>query len=435
MKKFILFSLLASATIFGLERSVLSNQCPPLQENIKEITVLDNNAKLRVSPSDSAAKGPAILIGDKLMIRSPRNVTSCFYQVTKDNQSFWIHQSGIRELNGASSGERGLDDFNKVSKEIISIKADIQGLRSMNIVSAPEIVHLLSNLIFLFLFSSILIVGFLQRNNICAALHAINNLSTRINRFLDNIETTSNTNSDFHAQNTELTSKLLNTLDEVIPLLKQNPQIDPINHQSDDVFYQLIQILEQLQQIQHKQVQAIASLQDALNNTNQDYAKPTCNYPGTTCPTSPEPQPKPHPPSPPQLPPGIPGFSPRVIDNDFFLDVKKKFNSEDTEWLKSQINSKKLIPVTILKASVTGEFEDGEKVTKLVCSDHGEFLIFEASTIFWLIPNRTEQSWRRAVTDSFFADPDKSILEDPAEVVAIQNENVLWKVKKKGKFK
>jgi hypothetical protein len=432
MKKFILFSLLASTTIFGLERPVLSNQCAPLQERIKKITVLDDNAKLRVSPSHTADKGPAILKEDILEIGSTRKATSCFYEVTLNNKPYWIHQSGIKELNGASSGDKGLGYVNKLSKDIVSIKADIQGLRSKNIVSAPEIVHLLSNLIFLFLLSSILIVVFLQRNNICAALHAINSLSTRINRFLDNTETISNTNSAIHAQNTELTSKLHNTLDEVIPLLKQNPQDNPINHQSKDVFYQLVQILEQLQQIEHNQVQAIASFQEALNNSNQDLAKPTCNYPGTTGPTPPETQPKPPPPPP---PPVLPGHIASKIDDEFFLDVITKFNSEDTEWLKSQIASEKLTPVTVSKASVTGEFEDGEKITKLERDVYGKFLIFEAANCSWLIPNRTEPSWRRAVTDSCFNHPDKVILEEPAEVVAIQNENDLWKVKKKGKFK
>jgi hypothetical protein len=125
----------------------------------------------------------------------------------------------------------------------------------------------------------------------------------------------------------------------------------------------------------------------------------------------------------------------KVIQDEFYLNVIAKFNAEETDWLKSQINTKKLTPVTISQTSARGEYEDGEKITKLERDDNGTLLIFEAANCSWLIPNRTVKSWKRAVTESCFTHPDKDNLEEPAEVVTIENDNKLWKIKTKGKFK
>jgi hypothetical protein len=429
MKKIIFSTLLASTTLFGLERPVLSRNCPPLSDEIKEITVLDNDAELKESPADNATKGPPILANDKLNIDLNRKVDqteSCYYPVTKGNNSYWIKQSGIKELKELPYKGTSLIDKKDSSKEIIDLKAENQKLKSkLKSVSAfPEIVNLLSNVIFITFLSALSVVGFLQRKNISAALQAIINLTSQSDKFLEKVQTVIQSNSELHHQNTELTSKIHETLDKFIPLFKQEPQIDPKNNQIEILIQQLVQERQLIVQVLKEHLQVLGSLQDTRSNQDETTADPN----------PPEPQPKPNPPLPPPAP-ALPGSVNRVIHDEFYLNVIAKFNAEETEWLKSQINAKKLTPVTISQTSARGEYEDGEKITKLECDDNGTLLIFEAANYSWLIPNRIDSRWKRAVTESCFNDHDKPILEEPAEVVAVENDNNVWKINKKGKFK
>jgi regulator of replication initiation timing len=423
MKKIIFSTLLASTTLFGLERPVLSRNCPPLSDEIKEITVLDNDAQLKELPADNAKKGPPILANNKLKIDLNRNVDqteSCYYPVTKGNNSYWIKQSGIKELIESS--------YKDTIKENRDLKAENQKLKSKleSLSAASEIANMLSNSFLITFLSALSVVGLLQRKNISEALQSIIKFSTQTDKFLEKVQTFIQRNSEFHVQNTELTSKLHETLDKFIPLLKQEPQIDPKNNQIEILIHQLIEERQLNVQILKEHLQVLRSLQDTGTDPNPPEPQPK--------PNPPEPQPKPNPPQPPPVP-ALPIFVTKVIQDEFYLNVIAKFNAEETEWLKSQINAKKLTPVTISQTSARGEYEDGEKITKLERDDNGTLLIFEAANCSWLIPNRTVKSWKRAVTESCFTHPDKDNLEEPAEVVTIENDNKLWKIKTKGKFK
>jgi hypothetical protein len=283
--------------------------------------------------------------------------------------------------------------------------------------AASERANLLSNSLLIIFLTAISVAGILQRKNISEALQSIIKLSTQTDKFLEKVQTFIQRNSEFHVQNTELTSKLHETLDKFIPLLKQEPQIDPKNNQIEILIHQLIKERQLNVQILKEHLQVLRSLQDT-----------------GTDPNPPEPQPKSNPPQPPPVR-ALPILVTKVIQDEFYLNVIAKFNAEETDWLKSQINTKKLTPVTISQTSARGEYEDGEKITKLERDDNGTLLIFEAANCSWLIPNRTVKSWKRAVTESCFTHPDKDNLEEPAEVVTIENDNKLWKIKTKGKFK
>jgi regulator of replication initiation timing len=414
MKKIIFSTLLASTTLFGLERPVLSRNCPPLSDEIKEITVLDNDAQLKELPADNAKKGPNIFANNKLAIDLNRKVDqteSCYYPVTKGNNSYWIEQSGIKELIESS--------YKDTIKENRDLKAENQKLKSKleSLSAASERANLLSNSLLIIFLTAISVAGILQRKNISEALQSIIKLSTQTDKFLEKVQTFIQRNSEFHVQNTELTSKLHETLDKFIPLLKQEPQIDPKNNQIEILIHQLIKERQLNVQILKEHLQVLRSLQDT-----------------GTDPNPPEPQPKSNPPQPPPVR-ALPILVTKVIQDEFYLNVIAKFNAEETDWLKSQINTKKLTPVTISQTSARGEYEDGEKITKLERDDNGTLLIFEAANCSWLIPNRTVKSWKRAVTESCFTHPDKDNLEEPAEVVTIENDNKLWKIKTKGKFK
>jgi regulator of replication initiation timing len=397
-----------------LERPVLSRNCPPLSDEIKEITVLDNDAQLKELPADNAKKGPNIFANNKLAIDLNRKVDqteSCYYPVTKGNNSYWIEQSGIKELIESS--------YKDTIKENRDLKAENQKLKSKleSLSAASERANLLSNSLLIIFLTAISVAGILQRKNISEALQSIIKLSTQTDKFLEKVQTFIQRNSEFHVQNTELTSKLHETLDKFIPLLKQEPQIDPKNNQIEILIHQLIKERQLNVQILKEHLQVLRSLQDT-----------------GTDPNPPEPQPKSNPPQPPPVR-ALPILVTKVIQDEFYLNVIAKFNAEETDWLKSQINTKKLTPVTISQTSARGEYEDGEKITKLERDDNGTLLIFEAANCSWLIPNRTVKSWKRAVTESCFTHPDKDNLEEPAEVVTIENDNKLWKIKTKGKFK
>jgi regulator of replication initiation timing len=399
----------------------LSRNCPPLSDEIKEITVLDNDAQLKEKPADNAKKGPPILANDKLKIDLNRKVDqteSCYYPVIKDDKLYWIIQSSIKELIESS--------YKDTIKENRDLKAENQKLKSKleSLSAASEIANLLSNSFLIIFLTAISVAGILQRKNISEALQSIIKLSTQTDKFLEKVQTFIQRNSEFHVQNTELTSKLHETLDKFIPLFKQEPQIDPKNNQIEILIQQLLQERQLIVQVLKEHLQVLGSLQDTRSNQDETTADPN----------PPEPQPKPNPPLPPPAP-ALPGFVNRVIHDEFYLNVIAKFNAEETEWLKSQINAKKLTPVTISQTSARGEYEDGEKITKLECDDNGTLLIFEAANYSWLIPNRIDSRWKRAVTESCFNDHDKPILEEPAEVVAVENDNNVWKVNKKGKFK
>jgi hypothetical protein len=414
MKKIIFSTLLASTTLFGLERPVLSRNCPPLSDEIKEITVLDNDAQLKELPADNAKKGPPILANDKLKIDLNRKVDqteSCYYPVIKDDKLYWIIQSSIKELIESS--------YKDTIKENRDLKAENQKLKSKleSLSAASERANLLSNSLLIIFLTAISVAGILQRKNISEALQSIIKLSTQTDKFLEKVQTFIQRKSEFHVQNTELTSKLHETLDKFIPLLKQEPQIDPKNNQIEILIHQLIEERQLNVQILKEHLQVLRSLQDT-----------------GTDPNPPEPQPKSNPPQPPPVR-ALPILVTKVIQDEFYLNVIAKFNAEETDWLKSQINTKKLTPVTISQTSARGEYEDGEKITKLERDDNGTLLIFEAANCSWLIPNRTVKSWKRAVTESCFTHPDKDNLEEPAEVVTIENDNKLWKIKTKGKFK
>jgi hypothetical protein len=413
MKKIIFSTLLASTTLFGLERPVLSNGCRPLPTGINVITVLDDLAKLKEDPADYAKKGPSILKNQQLKInprKNPIRSDACYYPVIKGDKPYWIKQSGIMEMKKFPPEDTSLTDDNDSSNE--------------NIALISEIVNLLSNFISLTFLSAISVVGFLQRKNISAALQAIINLTTQSDKFLEKVQTVIQGNSEFHDKNIEVTSKLHETLDKFIPLFKQELQIDPKNNQIEILIQQLLQERQLIVQVLKEHLQVLGSLQDTRNNQDETTADPNL----------PEPQPKPNHPLPPPAP-ALPGYVNRVIHDEFYLNVIAKFNAEETEWLKTQINAKKLTPVTISQTSARGEYEDGEKITKLERDDNGTLLIFEAANCSWLIPNRIDSRWKRAVTESCFNDHDKPILEEPAEVMAVENDNNVWKINKKGKFK
>jgi hypothetical protein len=106
--------ILASSTMlmaFLDKTPATAKDCPQLNRNI--ITVLSDDAMLRVYPDDRASKVPPIFKGDELKINHNRGAKivnqRCFYPVMINNFTYWIPDNQIKEYNisyGISDNKR-----------------------------------------------------------------------------------------------------------------------------------------------------------------------------------------------------------------------------------------------------------------------------------------------------------------------------------------
>jgi hypothetical protein len=126
--------------------------------------------------------------------------------------------------------------------------------------------------------------------------------------------------------------------------------------------------------------------------------------------------------------------SPRSINDPFYHDVITQFNSNDISWLNSENLRGKFKKVNITTESA--QKKDSGYAREIANFELGDekapFLIYEADEHIWLIPNKADKNWPRAVTQTLFTGNSANSLIRPAEVESYADNS--WKIKQKGEF-
>jgi hypothetical protein len=426
MRKIIFSTLLSFTSLLGLERPVLSQKCPIL--DVTEIMVRDRDATLKVNPLTSPALGPVINANDILLIAQPSNPISfnglCYYPIYKDNQFYWISQEGVKDFSNLFTSSRTSTDSSKTTNKSLQSTDINHILKASTAFFSQELIRIFADILFIVFLSTVSLVGILQRKNVSDAIQSIIKL---------------NSYNDFFTENHQLTkifiefqeAKLKNDT-ELLELIKEFKLYIYKNYQPSSRNTQYEQALHLFEQVLDKHLQILSSLQDKSFNQNEDIANSEDNHPDQITPEHNHTAPLQKQDS--TTPSQVESASNSVIEDSFYNEVISNFNILDIEWFEGLINDKAIFRVQIHGSSVTGDYDDGEKVTKLERDDKGTLLIYKALHRFWLIPDLTQPRWRRAVTNTFFAHSDKKTLERPAEIIVLENDNNLLKLFKIGKF-
>jgi hypothetical protein len=116
------------------------------------------------------------------------------------------------------------------------------------------------------------------------------------------------------------------------------------------------------------------------------------------------------------------------IGDPFFGVVIDNFNNANHLWFESRIQDGIFRKAQITKSSIS---DMTQKTTLVELSTHGTLLIYHAAEKLCLIPDPTQQKWKRTVTPSLFNGEGVNLIR-PVELT-VENKN-LWRVTQKGEF-
>lgn len=397
--------ILASSTMlmaFLDKTPATAKDCPQLNRNI--ITVLSDDAMLRVYPDDRASKVPPIFKGDELKINHNRGAKivnqRCFYPVMINNFTYWIPDNQIKEYNISY----GISDNKRLVRQV-QIPTKKRGIFSWQSLPFEAITNLI-------LIGSVLSLLSLQLK-INFSLNKFNKLKEGLNKIIIK-------NEKVLYENLEL----LNLSDN---LLKENTRISKSILQDQKNLINNLQLL-------YKNFEVSVPL---------DYSCHSRDNERTTPPPIPRPlvYDKPLPPEPPlplvsppplMIPSELPTSSSLEVKNildSFYGIVIDKFNNADHAWFRSRIQDGIFRNATITKSSIIETINP----IKVELSTNGTLLLYHAADKICLIPDLTQPSWTRTITSSLFINTGE-ILNLKRAVELTSDTKNSWLLVKRGEF-
>jgi hypothetical protein len=370
--------ILASSTMlmaFLDKTPAKAKDCPQLNRNI--ITVLSDNAMLRVYPDDRASKGPPLFKGQKLRINHNRGATivnqRCFYPVMINNSTYWIPDNKIKEYNTSYD----ISDNKSLVKQV-QISTKQRGIFSWHFLP------------FIALFTLILIASVL------ALAYRQVKKKTLFNRLYNEIN-----------QLNEDNIKISMTLHKVSEILSEN-----------NILLHKIQVL-----LQQKTVISNDIRQSSTTKTDNLYVssiteKPIVPILSPSCdlilPTNPS---------------ISSSLEEKNILDPFYGIVIDKFNNADHAWFRSRIQDGIFRNATITKSSIIETINP----IKVELSTNGTLLLYHAADKICLIPDLTQPSWTRTITSSLFINTGE-ILNLKRAVELTSDTKNSWLLVKRGEF-